>query len=430
MVLEEVLSKQLEPVNSPSLLRARCKQFYYYWEDVMHPLMCPALSFYYKKRSRMHHKNGHFASLKEYNSADGSGDQSDDSLESVCQHCGISEKLTSVMRRGPASPRTLCNACGLMWANKETPTDIKPSTMELENSSANDDELGSPDETKLVPLDSKNHLIRSNGQDLQETLEELDDASGSDFEIPSHFDEQVLSKLELQNSNLYLAHKSKPLAPKAKIKNKKKQALSKKKANSTATWPDLPRKLIDIIAKQPALMQHISNGGLTKLCITPTSKCNHNNSPPYEEKYVKPNLNASFYLYWFKYWYYSRRMRLPVRRLRKHYVGYSGISHPSFVFYRLRGGREWVKQNCTLTEPHGSMKPEGKKNFVTFTNATGFNERFYVLSLQGTLAVIDAAHEPYPRIIALSLERVVPSLLQSISENIFLNPRGISYWSS
>ena len=35
-----------------------------------------------------------------------------------CQHCGISEKLTPAMRRGPAGPRTLCNACGLMWANK------------------------------------------------------------------------------------------------------------------------------------------------------------------------------------------------------------------------------------------------------------------------------------------------------------------------
>lgn len=36
----------------------------------------------------------------------------------ICQHCGISEKLTPAMRRGPAGPRTLCNACGLMWANK------------------------------------------------------------------------------------------------------------------------------------------------------------------------------------------------------------------------------------------------------------------------------------------------------------------------
>ncbi|KAG6472483.1 hypothetical protein ZIOFF_069947 [Zingiber officinale] len=35
-----------------------------------------------------------------------------------CHHCGISSKLTPMMRRGPDGPRTLCNACGLMWANK------------------------------------------------------------------------------------------------------------------------------------------------------------------------------------------------------------------------------------------------------------------------------------------------------------------------
>ncbi|XWS68211.1 hypothetical protein CRYUN_Cryun04dG0071600 [Craigia yunnanensis] len=188
---------------------------------------------------RMHRKNGQFTSLKEcYNSADGSGDQSDGPPQSAlhrCQHCGVSEKLTPAMRRGPDGPRTLCNACGLMWANKgtlrdlrkggrnahfdsnepATPTDNKPSTMEPENSFANDDEQGSPEETKPVTLDSENHLIRSNGQelaenshpfpiqvenssvnlgdeDMQETLQELDDASESDFEIPSHFDEQVV----------------------------------------------------------------------------------------------------------------------------------------------------------------------------------------------------------------------------------------------
>ncbi len=39
-------------------------------------------------------------------------------LECRCVHCGIGERLTPMMRRGPAGPRTLCNACGLMWANK------------------------------------------------------------------------------------------------------------------------------------------------------------------------------------------------------------------------------------------------------------------------------------------------------------------------
>uniref|UniRef100_A0A0D9XTD9 Tify domain-containing protein n=1 Tax=Leersia perrieri TaxID=77586 RepID=A0A0D9XTD9_9ORYZ len=33
-------------------------------------------------------------------------------------HCGISAKATPMMRRGPDGPRTLCNACGLIWANK------------------------------------------------------------------------------------------------------------------------------------------------------------------------------------------------------------------------------------------------------------------------------------------------------------------------
>ncbi|CAL9041609.1 unnamed protein product [Musa banksii] len=42
----------------------------------------------------------------------------------VCHHCGISSKSTPMMRRGPEGPRTLCNACGLMWANKGTLRDL------------------------------------------------------------------------------------------------------------------------------------------------------------------------------------------------------------------------------------------------------------------------------------------------------------------
>ncbi|XP_020572684.1 GATA transcription factor 20-like [Phalaenopsis equestris] len=47
-----------------------------------------------------------------------------------CHHCGISAKSTPMMRRGPNGPRTLCNACGLVWANKGTMRDLSknPST--------------------------------------------------------------------------------------------------------------------------------------------------------------------------------------------------------------------------------------------------------------------------------------------------------------
>ncbi|KAI3521257.1 hypothetical protein L1887_10718 [Cichorium endivia] len=53
--------------------------------------------------------------------SDGSGSQHQ---ETVCRHCGINEKSTPLMRRGPDGPRTLCNACGLMWANKGTLRDL------------------------------------------------------------------------------------------------------------------------------------------------------------------------------------------------------------------------------------------------------------------------------------------------------------------
>ncbi|XP_028776848.1 GATA transcription factor 28 [Neltuma alba] len=58
----------------------------------------------------------------------------------VCRHCGISEKCTPMMRRGPEGPRTLCNACGLMWANKGTLRDLTKTPLPGHNSSLNRNE--------------------------------------------------------------------------------------------------------------------------------------------------------------------------------------------------------------------------------------------------------------------------------------------------
>ncbi|TKY59446.1 GATA transcription factor 28 [Spatholobus suberectus] len=189
---------------------------------------------------RMHRKNGQFASLKEdYQSPAENWDSSNgtpcpESMERRCQHCGIGEKSTPAMRRGPAGPRSLCNACGLMWANKgtlrdlskagriafeqnelDTPADIKPSTAEAEHSCANQDKEGSPVETKPVQMDSRHSSEKTNEQFIigtvesvtdnlsiqvenqalrlheQDTLEDLADASGTEFEIPAGFDDQV-----------------------------------------------------------------------------------------------------------------------------------------------------------------------------------------------------------------------------------------------
>ncbi|KAI9110447.1 hypothetical protein K1719_018607 [Acacia pycnantha] len=199
---------------------------------------------------RMHRKNGQFASSKECDSSvaenwdSSNGVACSESNERKCQHCGISEKSTPAMRRGPAGPRSLCNACGLMWANKGTLRDLsktgkvtsleqneldtsaerKPSTTKPENSCPGQNEEGSPKETKPELSESgqspkakrvneqytletaeavtDNLSIQVENLDVnmheQDTLEDLANASGTDFEIPTGFDEQI----DIDDSNL------------------------------------------------------------------------------------------------------------------------------------------------------------------------------------------------------------------------------------
>ncbi|XP_058069413.1 GATA transcription factor 28-like isoform X2 [Magnolia sinica] len=77
---------------------------------------------------RMRRKKGQFAS-KDDTSEEGvsassgldpaqSSSQDDGHEATACHQCGTSAKSTPMMRRGPAGPRTLCNACGLKWSNK------------------------------------------------------------------------------------------------------------------------------------------------------------------------------------------------------------------------------------------------------------------------------------------------------------------------
>ncbi|KAJ4871938.1 GATA transcription factor 24 [Raphanus sativus] len=86
---------------------------------------------------RMQRKKGQFTSAKSSNEDSastgsdwGSGQSwalegsESQKPEALCRHCGTSEKSTPMMRRGPEGPRTLCNACGLMWANKGALRDL------------------------------------------------------------------------------------------------------------------------------------------------------------------------------------------------------------------------------------------------------------------------------------------------------------------
>nr|XP_011458396.1 PREDICTED: GATA transcription factor 24-like isoform X3 [Fragaria vesca subsp. vesca] len=145
---------------------------------------------------RMHRKNGQFASLKDpFKPVAGNCDSSDSTScpESVlrrCQHCGISEKSTPAMRRGPNGPRSLCNACGLRWANKGTLRDLTKAGRDI---SFDQNELESPEENKPIALNAEVPPLRLGDQDMLETTEAGRNQVSIQMENSSvNLDEQLL----------------------------------------------------------------------------------------------------------------------------------------------------------------------------------------------------------------------------------------------
>ncbi|KAJ0965597.1 hypothetical protein J5N97_026735 [Dioscorea zingiberensis] len=80
-----------------------------------------------------------------------------------CHHCGINAKSTPMMRRGPDGPRTLCNACGLKWANKGTLRDLSKNPTPLPPHSLS--ELKEGNETPETGGEQQTPEITANGHD-------------------------------------------------------------------------------------------------------------------------------------------------------------------------------------------------------------------------------------------------------------------------
>lgn len=78
---------------------------------------------------RMQRNKGQFTSSKKPDGSYSHGSvselgQDESPPETSCTNCGISSMATPMMRRGPSGPRSLCNACGLFWANRGTLRDL------------------------------------------------------------------------------------------------------------------------------------------------------------------------------------------------------------------------------------------------------------------------------------------------------------------
>ncbi|PIN17682.1 hypothetical protein CDL12_09662 [Handroanthus impetiginosus] len=120
---------------------------------------------------RMQRKKGQFTSSKSVSdepsssSADWNGNSGQEEQETLCRHCGISSKSTPMMRRGPDGPRTLCNACGLKWANKGVLRDIlKVPIVGMQHQATKASEvLNGQDSGKGAAIPAANAIIPSNG---------------------------------------------------------------------------------------------------------------------------------------------------------------------------------------------------------------------------------------------------------------------------
>ncbi|XP_071691653.1 GATA transcription factor 28-like [Rutidosis leptorrhynchoides] len=118
---------------------------------------------------RMQRKKGQFTSSKisdETAKSDWNGSSSQDE-ETICRHCGISSKSTPMMRRGPSGPRTLCNACGLKWANKGVLRDLN----KVSASGAPDLTGKTIEQSNREANDADAVMVPNRGDNIAETIE-------------------------------------------------------------------------------------------------------------------------------------------------------------------------------------------------------------------------------------------------------------------
>ncbi|CAJ2652218.1 unnamed protein product [Trifolium pratense] len=111
----------------------------------------------------MQRNKGQFTSSKKQDGANGWGTdqdsgQDDSQAETSCTHCGTSSKSTPMMRRGPSGPRSLCNACGLYWANRGALRDLSKRHHELSIVPAEQVDQGNSSDCGTATIPSRNNL--------------------------------------------------------------------------------------------------------------------------------------------------------------------------------------------------------------------------------------------------------------------------------
>ncbi|XP_047326336.1 uncharacterized protein LOC124930010 [Impatiens glandulifera] len=231
-------------------------------------------------------------------------------------------------------------------------------------------------------------------------------------------------------------------------------------------WPNLPQRLLNLISRQPILMQQITFNGINKSWQPPAKTCQSVSSiGSLAITNDKSDTELNTFSITFRTGYH-RIARWPASRINKPFslIGIShgslitrnrltsdafyifmppeiikylpninqnipttfaslsstpqklykirddfivivltGISHPAFLSYHSSTQHNWTEHDSTLIDPND---PQG--GYMRFNNGVWFQKKFYGLSSQGTLAVIEEVDSSLA-ITNLGSGRAVPS---------------------
>ncbi|KAH0732045.1 hypothetical protein KY289_003233 [Solanum tuberosum] len=265
-------------------------------------------------------------------------------------------------------------------------------------------------------------------------------------------------------------------------RHKKKEKLVKPQENVQTIvepWANLPQKLLNLIGKQhPHLMQNINFRGVAKSWRVGSKQCSSNSQLTWlellsnKDQHIKHTLNISFRSG--EYSWYSKRPRndpwtrfygcshgsimaggndsaeytllIPTVRncywsipLWDHSIPFkfatlssipsnnynnwsvmvlTGCSYPLFVACHTGYPYKWMKQTSNLIDPNCS-----KRQLMILTNAIGFEGKFYAISLQGTLVVIEEIESKF-QVTKVSSSRAVPSVYSKHFTEYFVESNG------
>ncbi|KAL3635419.1 hypothetical protein CASFOL_019966 [Castilleja foliolosa] len=199
-----------------------------------------------------------------------------------------------------------------------------------------------------------------------------------------------------------------------KMIKKERKSPSKKKVEPPAVVPSKTRISWFYYNSSKNYTYHTStsinesrSGGITKSWIS--SRCTHHTWPQLAET------NISRQVIKIRFWernfdHIPLQMSIGGRSgFHENRMVITGISSPAFAFYSNKGytlaDYSWRTSDCRITEPYS-----GDNRYMEFTNMIAFQGIYYVISRQGSLAVIelDGDSGNYA-ITALGRGRVVPN---------------------